>query len=490
MTLIRRTFKIVGVFLVAVILVISSLIGYILIDLHPPPPVTATESNVVNDITLLNPIKVHSVLQPTSIEQISQAIMQSKGPISIGGGRFSQGGQTAFPESVHLDMRNFNQVVLLDEKKQQVTVQSGITWRDLQEVIDHSDLSIKIMQTYANFTVGGSLSVNAHGRYVGEGPIIKSVDSMRLVLANGSIVDATPTKNSELFYGAIGGYGGLAVIAQVTLNLESNVKVKRQTLKMDLTEYADFFAQSINNNSEIVFHNADIYPPNFTHINAVSWFKTDEDLTEPLRLVPKDKVYSWQPKVAEFVADSDFGKWLREYVMEPTLYLFDVVQWRNFEASYDVRELEPSSRVNTTYALREYFVPEQNFNTFSQKMISIFKKYDCNIINVSIRHANADPGTLLVWASTDVFAFVVYYRQDTDKQAQQKVTLWSQELIDAVLSEQGTYYLPYQLSGSKEQFIAAYPRAIEFFALKQKIDPNNRFSNALWQKYYSPDTSM
>ena len=39
-------------------------------------------------------------------------------------------------------------------------MQAGIRWCDIQEFVDPHDLSVKIMQTYANFTVGGSLSVN------------------------------------------------------------------------------------------------------------------------------------------------------------------------------------------------------------------------------------------------------------------------------------------------------------------------------------------
>ena len=48
-------------------------------------------------------------------------------------------------------------------------------WCDIQRFVDPHDLSVAIMQTYANFTVGGSLSVNVHGRYVGQGPLILSV---------------------------------------------------------------------------------------------------------------------------------------------------------------------------------------------------------------------------------------------------------------------------------------------------------------------------
>jgi FAD/FMN-containing dehydrogenase len=84
------------------------------------------------------------------------------------------------------------------------------------------------MQTYANFTVGGSLSVNAHGRYMGEGPLAHSVESLRLILADGNLVEASPTQNPELFYAAIGGYGGIGVIAEATLLLADNIKIERR----------------------------------------------------------------------------------------------------------------------------------------------------------------------------------------------------------------------------------------------------------------------
>lgn len=472
------------------VLLTGLLFAYLFIDCDESKPQYQTKPTVVNDITQLNPIEVTRIVQPTTIEDIVGAIQSSSGPISIGGGRFSQGGQIAYPDSIHLDMRAFNKVLALDTANKQVTVQSGITWRDLQEVIDPENLSIKIMQTYANFTVGGSLSVNVHGRYIGEGPIIRSVESIKLIKANGEVVNASPTENSTLFYGAIGGYGGIAVIAEVTLNLADNVKVKRFTDKMTVQDYKDHFSISIRNNENVIFHNADIYPPNFTDIRSVSWRKTNDDLTVEQRLIPKNREYSWQPKVAEFVAGSNFGKWMRQHILEPALYSFDAVQWRNYEASYDVNELEPTNRTAHTYALREYFVPIENFDSFTIKMATIFKKHQANIINVSIRHALPDSGSLLAWAKTEVFAFVVYYRQGTDNAAQQEVKLWSQEMIDAVIEENGAYYLPYQLHATTEQFVKAYPRANEFFELKRKVDPDYRFRNKLWQQHYNTATKQ
>src|SRR4030095_15036154 len=109
-----------------------------------------------------------------------------------------------------------------------IRVQTGIRWCDIQRFIDPHDLSVKIMQTYANFTVGGALSVNAHGRYVGLGPLIMSFRSIAVVLANGDLVEANPAENAELFYGAIGGYGGLRVVVEGQMDLGEKTAVRTQ----------------------------------------------------------------------------------------------------------------------------------------------------------------------------------------------------------------------------------------------------------------------
>lgn len=96
------------------------------------------------------------------------------------------GGQTSSPGSLHLDMRTLNRVLAFSPEAKVVRVQAGIRWRDIQAFVDPHGLSVKIMQTYANFTVGGSLGVNCHGRYVGLGPLVLSVRAIKVVLHDGS----------------------------------------------------------------------------------------------------------------------------------------------------------------------------------------------------------------------------------------------------------------------------------------------------------------
>ncbi len=443
-----------------------------------------TDKLVVNDVTRLNPIRVAQVVQPTSLQEISSAIINSKGPISIGGGRYSQGGQTAYQHSLHIDMRAFNKVLNLDKDNKQITVQAGITWRDIQQHIDPHNFSVKIMQTYANFTVGGSLSVNVHGRYIGEGPLVHSVKSIKVVLADGKIITASRNENQELFFAAIGGYGGIGVIAEATLSLADNTKIERSTTVMAIDEYHQHFFSNVRDNNQVVFHNGDIYPPKYEKVRDVTWHISDKELTHQDRLIATDAEYKWGPKLAEFVANYKIGKGIRQYIFEPVYYSFDRVVWRNWEASYDVRELEPKKRNKNTYVLREYFVPVEKFDEFIPKMRNVFQKHDANIINVSIRHAKPDTETLMSWANKEVFAFVVYYQQGTDQAAKDHVKAWSVDMIDAVLEVGGTYYLPYQIFASPKQFAAAYPNAEKYFVIKKRVDPEYRFRNQLWKQHY------
>lgn len=449
-------------------------------------PNLVLSKTIINDVTQLNPIEVDKVIVPSTIEEIRAALKSHKGPISIGGGRYSMGGQTATEQALQIDMRSFNKILKLDTEKRQITVQSGIRWRDIQEEIDKHNLSVKIMQTYSNFTVGGSLSVNAHGRYMGEGPIVRSVESIKVVLADGRELTASRKENPDIFFSTIGGYGAIGVIAEATLNLVKNEKIRREVKVLSLKKYKDYFLSNIRENKEVVLHNGDLYPPDYAEVASETWSRTNEPLTVETRLIPKNQKYWLEPNAISTISTIPFGSEIRKNVLDPILRKKNVVVWRNYEASHDVAILEPATpRLLFTYVLQEYFVPISQFDNFIPKMRDVFQKHHVNVINVSIRHAWPDPDTYLNWAPEEVFAFVVYYKQATTDVAKNDVADWTKEMIAQVLSVNGRYYLPYQIHASDEQFRKAYPGHKKFFEIKKKFDPTNKFRNKLWDRYHN-----
>ncbi|WP_237150632.1 MULTISPECIES: FAD-binding oxidoreductase [unclassified Pseudomonas] len=451
-----------------------------------PGSLWAAPSGVlVNDVTGLNPIWVNRLFAPRTTDEIRQSLALWTGPVSIGGGRYSMGGQIATEDSLHLDMRQFNQVIRYSPESRVIRVQSGIRWRDLQSVIDPHDLSVKIMQSYANFTVGGALSVNAHGRYVGAGPVINSVRALQLVLADGSLVEASRTENADVFHAAIGGYGALGIITEVELDLVSNVTMERQVQHLPVADYPDFFNHQIRGNEQAILHNADLAPPYFDRATAVTWCTTDKTLTVADRLVAPGQSYKFDQTVMWSVAKLPGGPVIRKDVIDPLRYRSHPVVRRNYEASADVASLGPLATRNSTYALQEYFVPVAQLNGFIKQMAAILQAHHVDAVNISIRHAPAAPDSCLSWAREEVFSLVLYYWQHVRTADREAVGVWTRELIDAALSFGGTYYLPYQLHATRAQFSRAYPHAPRLFALKAHFDPGNRFRNKLWDKYYA-----
>ncbi len=271
---------------------------------------------------------VARIERPSSVEELAEIIRTTTGRVSVGGGRFSMGGQTASPGSLHIDMRGLNKVLEFSAAGKWIRVQAGIRWCDIQRQIDPHDLSIKIMQTYANFTVSGALSVNCHGRYVGLGPVILSVRRIHVLLMNGDLVWAGPTENAELFFGTIGCYSAVGLIVEAELDLADNIPVKLVQKKIARREYPAFFRASIRGRPEAIFHNADMYPPDFTRLRSVTFFATSEKPTVKTRLMPLRDSYPLQRYFLWAFLETPFGAWRRENIIEPLFYLRKRIHWR------------------------------------------------------------------------------------------------------------------------------------------------------------------
>jgi FAD/FMN-containing dehydrogenase len=281
----------------------------------------------------------------------------------------------------------------------------------------------------------------------------------------------------------IGGYGGLGVIADATLTLTDNVRLKRQTAIMPISDYGGYFSSYVRGRASAVLHSANIFPGAYDEIRAVTHEQTIDPVTIDDRLMPWGSGYAFNRLAFWMQSEWPLGTQLRRHAIDPLFFRGQPVTWRNYEASRDADELEPSSRAASTYLLQEYFVPVEHFDAFVPRLRDVLRRHRVNVTNISVRHAIADPGSLLAWARTEVFAFVIYYKQDTNDAARAASGVWTRELIDAALDVDGSYYLPYQLDAAPAQFRRAYPRASEYVALKRRLDPDAKFRNALIDKY-------
>ena len=113
----------------------------------------------------------------------------------------------------------------------------------------------------------------------------------------------------------------------------------------------------------------------------------------------------------------------------------------------------------------------------------LIKQHHVNVVNVSARHVHKDNESLLTFAPEEACSLVLYINVVKHEEAYKNIEQWTREVINAALASQGTYYLPYQLLATQEQFERAYPKWKKLLQLKKKYDPQGLFSNMLYEKY-------
>jgi FAD/FMN-containing dehydrogenase len=273
------------------------------------------------------------------------------------------------------------------------------------------------------------------------------------------------------------------VVTEVELDLDANSRIERVVQDVPLSNYPTLFRERVLTDKRMVLHNADLSPPNFDGPRSISWVKTDTPLTQTLRLVPRGLKYNREKNAIWALTELPEKLRVREKIETRLLLQQPAVVRRNYEASMDVASLEPRTRAMSTYLLQEYFIPVDQFLPFALDMARILRSRKVNALNVSIRHSPADGKSLMKWAPTEVFSFVLYYKQRHNVEASSAVRVWTRELIDAALAKGGRYYLPYRLEATRAQFDRAYPEARAFAALKARVDPAKRFRNMLWDGY-------
>jgi FAD/FMN-containing dehydrogenase len=271
----------------------------------------------VCDVTQLSPVKVAGVAEIRGADDVRRALRKWNGNVSVGGGRFSMGGQTAIRDGLQLNMRPMNGLVAFDPVGRVARVQAGMRWRDLQTAIDPAGLSVQTMQSYSSFTIGGSVSVNCHGRYVGHGPVSGSVRALQMVLADGEIVETSRQTNAELFHAALGGYGGLGVVTEVELNLNENFRIRRSTGRVALEDYPAWFVEKVQSDPKALLHNADLMPGKFDAPHCITWARTDDALSVQDRLTMPGKSYAKEALFLWAMTELPGGAGLREKITVP-----------------------------------------------------------------------------------------------------------------------------------------------------------------------------
>ncbi|MFG6496501.1 FAD-binding oxidoreductase [Fictibacillus sp. UD] len=441
---------------------------------------------IVEDAGRLMPTKMKVVKSSGSTRDLQKWVKEEE-TISIAGMQHSQGGHTLYPNGTLLDMKSYNEILNFNPKDKKITVQSGATWADIQEKINPYGLSIKMMQSQNIFTVGGSLSVNVHGRDIRYGSLIDTVDSFRLLKSNGEIINVSRTENNDYFPYVIGGYGLFGIILDVTLQLAEDELYKHRIATMDYQEYESYFNQYVKNDKDVKMHVArlSVAPNSFLKEMYVTDYVLVEDQNELKKFSTlKEEKMVALPKF--MLGMSRYSGWGKDVFWDIQKKYF-VKSDGKYETRNNVMRSDSAfmeyENPNQTEVLQEYFVPVDQFTDYIDDLRGVLEKEELNVLNITIRYVEHDEDAVLSYAKDDMFALVLLINQGRSKKEIQRTEDVIQKMIDVTIEHDGSYYLPYYSYPTNAQLKKAYPHIDEFFNVKRQLDPEERFKNLFYERY-------
>src|SRR5215467_11518215 len=436
---------------------------------------------------------VGTIDSPRTISGIREVLEQARKrnqPVCLMGTTHNLGGHAFLDGAVALDLKRFDRVISLDVPGKRITVQSGITWEKIQNTVNPSGLAVKAMQSDNNFTVGGSLSANAHGRDLQFSTVIQSVLGFRIMLADGSVIHASRTENTELFRLAIGGYGMFGVILEVDLELVENSVYQQSSELMPLTALPEYFARNVQGDphAKLFIARPSIAPRGFLDDTIVTkWRATPARPKNIFRLdhernVRRDRLlfalsrkYSWGKTLRwhaeKFISlhPSGDGFVSRNNAMRPPVSAIKMFDYRS-PADTDV--------------IQEFFVPVPRFLSFMESARPILRESRTNLLGLTIRYVVQDSESFLSYAPREeAFAVVLYMNEELSPEGWAKSNALTQRLTRLAVQNAGTFYLTYAREVDVEDLRRAYPNIDAFFQQKYRFDPENRFTSRFFEYY-------
>jgi FAD/FMN-containing dehydrogenase len=457
-------------------------------------------STRVNDVhSQLNATAVRDIAVPGSLEECQSIIRNARRygkVVCVAGGRHSMGGQQFAEDSLLIDTRNMKQVVAFDRGEGLIEAEAGIEWPELIQYLhreqDGNEVQWAIVQKQTgadNFTLGGSLASNIHGRALTEKPIIGNVESFTLLNSDGELQECSRTRNPELFRLAIGGYGLFGVIASVKLRLRDRVKVRRIVEIRDLRDIPDSFEQRIRDG----------------YLYGDFQFATDSNRDSFLRRgvfscyqpVPKSTPVTENP--TRFSSED----WARltyythvykrrafEIYTQRYLQTSGQVYWadsqlfgRYLDNYHEQLDRQLHARVPATEMITEIDVPRSALAEFMEEARITLRRENANVIYGVVRLIEQDHESFMPWAR-DRYACVVFNLHVTHEAGATEQAAGSfRSLIDLAIKHAGCYYLTYHRFARRDQVEQCYPEFREFLEQKRQYDPAELFQSN-WYRHY------
>jgi decaprenylphospho-beta-D-ribofuranose 2-oxidase len=370
-----------------------------------------------------------------------------------------------------------------------VEAEAGVSLATLVDVLLPRGFFLPTTPGTKFVTLGGAVAADVHGKnHHGDGTIGNFVESLRLLLADGSVLACSPTEHADVFWATVGGMGLTGVILSARLRLRS---VTSAYAKVDYRRMAnldaalDRFEAARQSGREPTY--------------SVAWI---DCLAAGDSLGRSVVMEGEHLPAAEMAAAGLFAKRCRDplalprqrtkgvpfnfpgfALSRPTVRLFNAAYYARHGDRTDAVPLDtffyPLDAVrhwNRVYGRRGFvqyqaLIPPAAARQGMRELLeAISRGGSASFLAVLKRTGEQGRGMLS-------FPMPGYTLALDLPNTGRRLEALLRELDTIVLRHGGRLYLAKDATMSAEAFAAMYPRLDEFRQVKAKVDPGNRFAS-------------
>jgi FAD/FMN-containing dehydrogenase len=396
------------------------------------------------------------------------------------------GGQQFLEDGWLLDSRRMSGVLDFDSDQGLVQVAAGTRWPALQRFLsarrdgNGDGWSIAQKQTGADdFSLGGSLSSNIHGRGLDRPPMVADIERFTLVLPQGCALEVDRQREPELFALAVGGYGQFGVVTDLTVRLTPRQSLVRRVSMLRRDELAEAFDRSREAGARFGDFQFAIDPqsPDFLDLGVFATYLPGEDAPARAAAAPARSLAAaeWQEllRLAHVDKREAFRRYSAFYLeTDGQRYASDDHQFGVYLEGYHAA-LDAGLGHRGSEVITELYVPPQRIAAFLGELAELCRAQQMDVVYGTVRQIRCDAETVLSWARQDWACVVLNLHLQHDQHGMVMLNRHLRQLYALALQFGGSFYLTYGLHATAEQLRAAYPRIDEFVVAKQRLDPGD-----------------
>lgn len=421
--------------------------------------------------------------EPETPAQIAPSLDRT-GTIARGLGR-SYGDAATNAGGQVLGMTRLDCYLSFDEAAGRLTCEAGVSLEQIIRDFTPRGWFPMITPGTKYVTVGGCIANDIHGKaHHAQGTFSTCVDEMTVLLADGSVVTASRSENSDLFWGTFGGMGLLGIVLTATIRLR---RIETTYFRQKAIRVGDLDAMLVALDEQ-----DQVFPYSLATIDVFASgarlgrgvviagdHATRDELPDKLKAAPLRGVSTAQLPVPfdlpEFTLNPLSMRVVNALILAKQAY---APPFGHFEGFF--YPLDMFAHWNRAYGRRgftqyQFVIPfEDGSRRLREILTAIFSAGELPFLNVLKRFGKANESPLSFPTAGYTLAIDFPIRQNTPAVLKR---------LDAmVLAAGGRVYLGKDAFLDAETFRAMYPEIDRWLALKAKYDPDGVFTSDLGRR--------